>query len=69
MIISNVASALFYILTLFLFPQQLLVSSLDLQFFIYVFLIVMASWLPCYMVQELLRKLDPSDFEKIMANV
>ncbi|CAD8189038.1 unnamed protein product [Paramecium pentaurelia] len=69
MIISNVASAVIYILSIMWFPNQLLVSAMTFQFFFYVIVIVLVSWSPCFIAQKILKKYDPSDYEKIMANV
>lgn len=69
MILSNIGSAVFYVLTIYLFPKQLLVSAMTPGFFLFVILIVLASWGPPFIVKLILRKADPSDFEKIMKNV
>lgn len=69
MILSNFGSAILYILTIYLFPKQLLVSAMTPKFFIYVLIIVVVSWGPLYILKLILRKLDPTDFEKIMKNV
>lgn len=69
MIISNVASALVYVGVIFAFPKQLLVSDMTPKFFGYVILIVAVSWGPLYVTSLVLKRLDPSDFEKIMKNV
>jgi phospholipid-translocating ATPase len=69
MIISNVASAIVYVGVIFAFPKQLLVSAMTPKFFAYVILIVMVSWLPLYLHKLLMKRLDPSDYEKIMKNV
>lgn len=69
MIISNIGSAIIYVGTLYLFPEQLLVSSINWAFIGYVLAIVALSWLPLYIVKLVLKRLDPSDYEKIMKNV
>lgn len=69
MIISNVLSAIIYIVTLFIFPEQLLVSKMDGHFFLCVFVIVLFSWGPLFITKLILQFVDPSDFEKIMKNV
>jgi phospholipid-translocating ATPase len=69
MIISNIASALVYVGVIFAFPKQLLVSDMTPKFFGYVILIVSISWGPLFLAGLVLKKLDPSDFEKIMKNV
>lgn len=69
MIISNIGSAIVYIATIYLFPDQLLVSKMNGIFFIYVTIIVLCSWLPLFICKLILKRVDPSDFEKIMKNV
>jgi hypothetical protein len=39
------------------------------KFFVFVIIIVLASWGPLYVVKLILKYADPSDFEKIMKNV
>jgi phospholipid-translocating ATPase len=69
MIISNLGSALTYLLTIYLMPQLLVVSKLSGKFFLTLLIIVIASWLPLYLLQLVIQKFDPSDYEKIMKQV
>lgn len=62
MIVSNVGSALVYLLVLYLFPNQLLVSKMDGQFFLFVFVIIILSWVPLYIVQLIMQYCNPSDY-------
>jgi len=45
------------------------VAEINAKFIFYVLTIVVVSWLPLFIVKLLLKKLDPSDFEKLMKNV
>ena len=44
-------------------------AEINAKFIFYVLTIVVVSWLPLFIVKLLLKKLDPSDFEKLMKNV
>ena len=48
MIISNIGSAITYLLTIYLMPKVLVVSKLSGEFFLTLLIIVLASWLPLY---------------------
>jgi hypothetical protein len=62
MIISNILSALVYVGTLYLFPKELIVSVMDGQFFLYVFIILAVSWLPFFLIKLILKRIDPNDY-------
>lgn len=62
MIISNISSALVYIATIYLFPEQLSIVYMDAKFFFYVIIIVGVSWLPLFIAKLILRKTNPSDY-------
>jgi hypothetical protein len=69
MIITNLLSAAFYIATIALFPEELVVSYMNATFFLAVLFIVAFSWGPLFLIQLVLGYLDPSDYQKIMKNV
>ncbi|CAD8045715.1 unnamed protein product [Paramecium sonneborni] len=70
MILANLLSVLIYLMTLLLFPQQLLVQdTIDVPFFGWVFLILLMSWLPLYVLRRIQKLVDPSDHEKLMDQV
>ena len=65
-IICNVLSLLIYILTIKLFPMQLMLADMHWSFLGWIFIILFISWGPLYVMKLLLRAIDPSDFEKLM---
>ncbi|CAK83243.1 unnamed protein product (macronuclear) [Paramecium tetraurelia] len=70
MILSNLLSVLIYLMTLLLFPEQLLVQdTIDVPFFGWVILILLMSWVPLYILRRILKSVDPSDYEKLMDQV
>ncbi|KAM3127182.1 hypothetical protein pb186bvf_020701 [Paramecium bursaria] len=68
-ILTTVLSTIIYILTLWLFPELLTVSEIGWILLLNSIIIVLISWLPIFLVQIIMRKLYPDDFEKIMKSV
>jgi len=50
MIVSNIFSAIFYIGTILLLPEQLVVSEMTAEFFGWIILIVVISWAPIFVL-------------------
>ncbi len=69
MIVSDILSAFFYIGTIWILPYYLQVCDLNDEFFFWVFVIVIINWAPIFMVKFIMKRRDPSDFQKIMKHV
>ena len=65
-IVSSVITFLMYILSIALMRSYFNTSYLSFMFFVKVFLITLASWLPLHIIKILKTKLDPDEHEKIM---
>jgi len=66
MICASILTLFLYILSIALMPSYFDTSYITWNFVLKVFAITMASWLPMFIVQVIVGKLDPSEFEKIM---
>jgi phospholipid-translocating ATPase len=65
-IVSSVITFLMYILSVALMRSYFNTSYLSFMFFVKVFLITLASWLPLHVIKILKSKIDPDEHEKIM---
>lgn len=62
MICSSVLTLFIYIISIALMPSYFDASYITWDFVVKVLLITMASWLPMYIVQVIVNKIDPSEF-------
>ncbi|CAD8137568.1 unnamed protein product [Paramecium pentaurelia] len=70
MFISTIGSTIFYVLTMVLIPETLVVGEvLNGTFWINTLIIVLFSWCPIFLVQWFVRIKQPNDYEKIMKQV
>ncbi|CAD8047447.1 unnamed protein product [Paramecium sonneborni] len=70
MFISTIGSTVFYVLTMVLLPETLVVAEvLNLTFWVNTLIIVLFSWMPIFLCQWFIRIKQPNDYEKIMKQV
>ncbi|CAD8045734.1 unnamed protein product [Paramecium sonneborni] len=70
MFISTIGSTIFYVLTMVLIPETLVVAEvLNGTFWMNTFIILLFSWLPIFLCQWFVRIKQPNDYEKIMKQV
>lgn len=69
MIVSQVFSVLIYFLSIWTLRSMLDVSYISWMFLLKVLVITAISFVPLYVLSWLRRKLDPTDYEKVMRNV
>lgn len=67
-IVSSVITFLMYILSIALMRSYFNTSYLTFTFFVKVFLITLASWMPLHFFKILKTKIDPDEHQKIMRN-
>lgn len=53
-------------LTITLLKQEINASTIDLEFLYKVIFLTFISWFPLHLIKIVMRKLDPSESEKIM---
>lgn len=66
MIISIVSSVGIYILTIFILKNTIMTSEIDFNFIWRLCCVVAVSWLPPFIFKIIMKKVDPSDYEKVM---
>ncbi|EDK31407.1 phospholipid-translocating P-type ATPase, flippase family protein (macronuclear) [Tetrahymena thermophila SB210] len=66
MIISIVCSMGIYILTIYILRNTIMTADLDFGFFWRLCCVIAASWLPPFIFKLIMKKIDPSDYEKVM---
>lgn len=67
MIVSMVLSLIIYGLSLYFLRDSLLLSYvINVSFILKLMLITLISWAPPFIFKILMRKFDPSDYEKVM---
>lgn len=69
MIISQIFSVLIYFISIWTLRSMLDVSYISWLFLLKVLVITAISFVPLYVLSWLRRKLDPTDYEKVMRNV
>lgn len=69
MVFMVILSLIVYIMTIYFFKDELLVTTLNWEFFGWVLFIMFISWLPLYISRVIMKITYPSDFEKIMKYV
>ena len=70
MIITNVGSLILYLIILiFLHNFLQLADVMDWEFIGKIMAIVCVSWLPLWLFKIIKKKVDPTDYEKIMLTV
>ena len=69
MIASQLLSVLIYFLSLWMLSSILDVSYITWMFLLKVVVITAISFLPLYLINWVRKKVDPSDFEKVMRDV
>ncbi len=68
MIISMLSSILIYALSILFLKNYIDVSEIDIWFFINLIYVTLASWLPPFLFTLIKKKIDPSDYEKVMSH-
>jgi hypothetical protein len=53
-------------LTIIVLKQEINASSITLEFLYKVVCLTLISWLPLHLIKVIMRKIDPSEHEKIM---
>lgn len=66
MLASSVITFIMYILSIALLPSYFEASYITWLFVVKVVLITVVSWLPLHLVQMIINRVDPSEFQKIM---
>lgn len=63
---SSVLTLFVYFLSIALLPQYFDTSYITWMFVVKVLLITLVSWMPLHMIQCIVDRIDPSEFQKIM---
>jgi len=66
MVVSSVLTLFMYVLSIALLPVYFQNSYITWEFVMKVICITIASWLPLHIIQLIIQRLDPSEFQKIM---
>ena len=66
MIATTLLSVILYALTIVLLKSYLNVNNMDWAFFAKVALMSGIVWIPPFIIQKLISKFLPSDYEKVM---
>lgn len=69
MLISQILSLFIYFYTIIFFNNVFDISYLDWLFFGKIIAITLISWLPLHLLKLVIKRVDPTDYEKIMAAV
>ena len=66
MVVSSVLTLFMYVLSIALLPVYFQTSYITWEFVMKVICITNASWLPLHIIQLIIQRVDPSEFQKIM---
>ena len=66
MIVSMLFSIIIYFLCIYFLRSYLFLSELNWEFVGKMTLITAASWVPPYLFKVIMKRIDPSDYEKVM---
>ncbi len=66
MVVSSVLTLFMYVLSIALLPVYFQTSYITWEFVMKVICITIASWLPLHIIQLIIQRVDPSEFQKIM---
>ena len=69
MLISQILSLFLYFYTIMLLNNVFDLSYLTWAFLWKIIVITLMSWLPLHLLKLLIRRIDPTDYEKIMSGV
>lgn len=69
MLISQILSLFIYFYTIIFLNNVFNISYLNWEFFWKIIAITLISWLPLHLLKLLVRRIDPTDYEKIMHGV
>lgn len=65
-VVSSVLTLFMYVLSIALLPVYFQTSYITWEFVMKVICITIASWLPLHIIQLIIQRVDPSEFQKIM---
>lgn len=65
MIVAQALSAMMYFASILFLNRIFDVSFMDLEFFLKSIIITLISWLPLHLFKLVMKKLDPTDYEKV----
>lgn len=69
MLISQILSLFIYFYTIIFFNNVFDLSYMDISFFWKIVVITLISWLPLHIFKLIIKKIDPTDYEKVMSAV
>ncbi len=68
-VVALVGTAAVYFLSIIFFKTYIDVDAINMDFMKSIGVIVIASWLPLHILKLILKRYDPTDFEKITRKI